>query len=61
MTEEDLLEELKRAIIKGDSQKTILLVNESSNMGIQVKEILNRAILKGAEEAGGESCNGTCH
>ena len=52
MTEEESLEKLKRAIINGDSENAILLVNESINMGIQAKEILNRAILKGAEEAG---------
>jgi len=52
MTEEESLEKLKDAIIKGDSEKAILLVNESIKMGIQAKEILNRAILKGAEEVG---------
>ncbi|MCJ7648701.1 MAG: cobalamin-dependent protein [Candidatus Lokiarchaeota archaeon] len=52
MTEEESLEKLKDAIIKGDSEKAILLVNESIKMGIGAKEILNRAILKGAEEVG---------
>jgi methanogenic corrinoid protein MtbC1 len=52
MTDEESLEKLKRAIIKGDSENAILLVTESIKMGIQAKEILNRAILKGAEEAG---------
>ena len=52
MTEEDSLEKLKRAIIEGDSQRAILLVNESIKMGIEAKEILNRAILKGSEEVG---------
>ena len=52
MTAIESLEKLKRAIIEGDSQKAILLVKESNEMGIQSKEILDRAILKGAEEAG---------
>jgi len=52
MTAKESLEKLKRAIIEGDSQKAILLVKESNEMGIQGKEILNSAILKGAEEAG---------
>jgi dimethylamine corrinoid protein len=52
MNEENLLEDLKSAILEGDPNKSIELVNESIKMGIEVKEILNRAILKGAEEAG---------
>jgi len=52
MNEEKLLEKLKSAILKGDPNKSIELVNESIKVGIQVKEILNKAILKGAEEAG---------
>ena len=52
MTEEESLEKLKRAIINGDSENAIFLVNESIKMGIGAKKILNRAILKGAEEVG---------
>jgi len=52
MTEDESLEKLKRAIKEGDPQKAIILANESIKMGIQAKEILNRAILKGAEEVG---------
>ena len=52
MNEGESLEELKSAILKGDPNKAIELVNKSIKMGIPVKEILNRAILKGAEEAG---------
>ena len=52
MKEEELLENLKSAIIKGDTNKAVELVNISIKMGVQAKEILNRAILKGAEEAG---------
>jgi len=52
MNEEKLLEKLKSAILKGDPNKSIELVNESIKVWIQVKEILNKAILKGAEEAG---------
>jgi methylmalonyl-CoA mutase cobalamin-binding domain/chain len=50
--EEELLEKLKSAILKGEPNNAIELVNKSINMGIPVKEILNKAILKGAEEAG---------
>jgi len=52
MTEDESLEKLKRAIKEGDPQKAIILANESIKMGIGAKEILNRAILKGAEEVG---------
>jgi len=52
MREEESLEKLKSAILVGDPHKAIDLVNKSIKMGMQVKEILNRAILKGAEEAG---------
>jgi methanogenic corrinoid protein MtbC1 len=52
MKEEELLENLKSAIIKGDTNKAVKFVNTSIKMGIQAKEILNRAILNGAEEAG---------
>ncbi len=52
MNEEESLEKLKNAILRGDSNKAIQFVNESIKTGIEVKEILNRAILKGAEEAG---------
>ncbi len=52
MKEEESLEKLKSAILEGEPLKAIDLVNESIKMGIQIKEILNRAILKGAEEAG---------
>ncbi|MFX0018193.1 MAG: B12-binding domain-containing protein [Promethearchaeota archaeon] len=52
MTEEESLEKLKKAILEGDSLKAIDWVNKSINTGIPVKEIFNKAILKGAEEAG---------
>ena len=52
MNEEELLEKLKNAIVNGDSDKAIDLVNDSIKTGIQTNEILNKAILKGAEEAG---------
>ena len=52
MKQEESLEQLKSAILEGDPNKAIELVNKSIKMGIPVKEILNRAILKGAEEAG---------
>jgi len=49
---EELLEKLKGAILVGDTNKAIELVKESIKIGINIKEILNGAILKGAEEAG---------
>ena len=49
---EESLEKLKGAILVGDTNKAIESVKESIKKGIQVKEILNGAILKGAEEAG---------
>ncbi|MFX1495811.1 MAG: B12-binding domain-containing protein, partial [Promethearchaeota archaeon] len=52
MKEEESLEKLKSAILEGDSLKAIDWVNKSIKMGIPVKKILNKAILKGAEEAG---------
>ena len=52
MKEEESLEKLKSAILKGDSPEAIGLVNKLIKMGIKVKEILNKAILKGADEAG---------
>ena len=52
MKEEESLEKLKSAILRGESDEAVDLVNDSINMGIEVKDILNKAILKGAEEAG---------
>ena len=52
MKAEELLENLENAIVKGDSGKAVEIVNESIKMGMSAKDILNRAILKGAEDAG---------
>jgi dimethylamine corrinoid protein len=52
MKEEESLEKLKGAILVGDTNKAIELVKDSIKKGIPIKEILNGAILKGAEEAG---------
>lgn len=52
MNEEESLEQLKNAILEGNPNKAIEFVEKSIKIGIPVKEILNRAILKGAEEAG---------
>ena len=52
MTEEESLDQLKSAILEGKAHKAIELVNKSIKLEIPVKEILNKAILKGAEEAG---------
>lgn len=52
MKAEELLENLENAIVKGDSGKAVEIVDKSIEMGISAKDILNRAILKGAEDAG---------
>jgi dimethylamine corrinoid protein len=52
MNEEESLDQLKNAILEGNPNKAIESVKKSIKIGIPVKEILNRAILKGAEEAG---------
>ena len=52
MKEVEPLAKLKGAILVGDANKAIELVEESIEKGVPVKEILNEAILKGAEEAG---------
>lgn len=52
MKAEELLENLEHAIVKGDSGKAVEIVDKSIEMGISAKDILNRAILKGAEDAG---------
>ncbi len=52
MKAEELLENLENAIVKGDSNKAVEIVDESIELGISAKDILNRAILKGAEDAG---------
>ncbi len=52
MKEEESLGELKSAIVEGDSHKAIESMKESIKLGLSAKEILNKAIVKGAEEAG---------
>ncbi len=52
MKEGDLLEKLKNAIVEGDPHKAIEIMNECIKLGINSKEILNKAIVKGAEVAG---------
>jgi dimethylamine corrinoid protein len=52
MNEEKSLEKLKSAIVEGESQKAIELMKESIKLGLSAKEILNKAIVKAAEEAG---------
>jgi len=52
MNEEELLEQLKSSILEGNPQKSIEMMKQSINLGINAKEILNKAIVGGAEEAG---------
>ena len=52
MKEEESLEQLKSAIVEGDPHKAIDLMKKAMKLGLSAKEILNKAIVKGAEEAG---------
>lgn len=52
MKEKELLEKLKNALIEGDSNKAVELMNEAIKSGLSAEEILNGAIVKGAEEVG---------
>ena len=52
MKSEEKLARIKNSIVEGDSQKTIDYVNEALNLGLDYKEILNEAIIKGSIEVG---------
>lgn len=52
MKEEELLEKLKNAIVEGDPHTAIESVNKCIKFGLNAKEILNKAVVKGAEIAG---------
>jgi len=52
MTSEDLLRKLKSSIVEGEPQKTIELMEEVIKQGLDVKVILNEAIIKAADEVG---------
>jgi methylmalonyl-CoA mutase cobalamin-binding domain/chain len=52
MNEGQSLEQLKSSILEGDPKKAVEMIKQSIKLGISAKEILNKAIVKGAEEAG---------
>ena len=52
MKNEEVLTRIKISVVEGDSQKTINSVNEALNIGLNYKDILNGAIIKGAIEVG---------
>ncbi|MFX0188589.1 MAG: B12-binding domain-containing protein [Candidatus Hodarchaeota archaeon] len=52
MKNKETLTRIKNSVVEGDSQKTIDFVNEALNIGLDYKDILNGAIIKGAIEVG---------
>jgi methanogenic corrinoid protein MtbC1 len=52
MKNEEILTRIKNSVVEGDSQKTIDFVNEALNIGLDYKDILDGAIIKGAIEVG---------
>jgi len=52
MSSEESLQILKNAIVEGEPEKAIEAVNDAIKLGINPKEILNKAIIQGAEEVG---------
>ncbi len=52
MKNEEILTRIKNSIVEGEIEKTIDAVNEALKIGVDYKEILNGAIIKGAIEVG---------
>ncbi|MHA1931584.1 MAG: cobalamin B12-binding domain-containing protein [Promethearchaeota archaeon] len=52
MNENDLLEKLRSAIIKGNSEDTIQLTKRALKAKVDPKQILNEVIIRGAENVG---------
>jgi len=52
MKNEEMLTRIKNSIVEGEPEKTIDTVNEALNIGLDYKDILNGAIIKGAIEVG---------
>ncbi len=52
MKNDEMLTRIKNSIVEGESEKTIEAVNEALKRGVDYKDILNRAIIKGAAEVG---------
>ena len=52
MNSEESLHKLKNAIVEGDPERAIEFINDAIKAGIRYQEILNKAIVQGAEEVG---------
>lgn len=52
MSSEEILQKLKEAIVEGEPEKTISVVNEAIDQALDLKDILNEAVIKAAEEVG---------
>jgi len=52
MSAEEILKKLKEAIVEGEPEKTILVVNEAIDQALDLKDILNEGVIKAAEEVG---------
>ena len=52
MKNEEILTRIKNSIVEGELEKTIDAVNEALKIGLDYKDILNEALIKGAIEVG---------
>jgi len=52
MSAEEILKKLKEAIVEGEPEKTISVVNEAIDQALDLKDILNEGVIKAAEEVG---------
>jgi len=52
MSAEEILKKLKEAIVEGEPEKTISVVNEAIDQALDLKDILNEGLIKAAEEVG---------
>ncbi len=52
MNNEELLKMIKNSIVEGDTQNAIDYAKEAMNMGVDPKNILNEAVIKGSQEVG---------
>lgn len=52
MSAEEILKKLKEAIVEGEPEKTISVVNEAIDQALDLRDILNEGVIKAAEEVG---------
>ena len=52
MSAEEILKKLKEAIVEGEPEKTISVVNEAIDQALDLKDILNEGVIKAADEVG---------